>query len=377
MWWSNAEILWEDGRFHRGQLHTENGVLVELTDREAPSDAVDLQGRQVWPGLIDLHIHGYAGIYVMEEDAAAPERLSRLLAAQGVTSYVPTTTAGDRETLLRVLRQWAAAAERPSSGAVIRGLYMEGPFLSPRYKGAMREECVCAPELRLAEEFRTAAGGWLRLMTVAPELPGAEVLLQWCTAHGIIAAIGHTAADYETARAALAGGVSHVTHLCNAMADMTHRAPGVLGAVADSTATAELIGDGFHIHPSVLRLLYHLLGEDRMILISDNTPISGSPDGEYLMDGVKSIVRDGTCRLENGTINGNMQPLLACVFRMADNGIPLTSAIRMATEMPARRLGIADTVGSLAVGRRADFAVLNPDRTVARTVVCGQTVYSV
>ena len=186
MWWSNAEILWEDGRFHRGQLHTENGVLVELTDREAPSDAVDLQGRQVWPGLIDLHIHGYAGIYVMEEDAAAPERLSRLLAAQGVTSYVPTTTAGDRETLLRVLRQWAAAAERPSSGAVIRGLYMEGPFLSPRYKGAMREECVCAPELRLAEEFRTAAGGWLRLMTVAPELPGAEACCSGARLTGLL-----------------------------------------------------------------------------------------------------------------------------------------------------------------------------------------------
>ena len=375
MWLSNAAVLWADGQFRRGHLRMENGVLAEITAGSPPLSAMDLQGRRVLPGLIDLHIHGYAGAYVMDEDITVPERLSLLLAQQGVTSYVPTTTVAEEKVLLSTLRRWAVAAEQPATGAVIRGLYMEGPFLSPHYKGAMREECIRLPDIPLAEAFRAAGGGWLKLLTIAPEQEGADALLRWCAAQGIIASIGHTAADYETPRAAFAGGAAHVTHLCNAMTDLRHREPGVLGAALDSDVTVELIGDGFHIHPAVVRMLYRLLGDDRIVLISDNTPISGSPDGQYQMDGVTSVVKDGTCRLENGTINGNMQPLLACVFLAADMGIPLASAVKMATETPARRLGIADKTGSLSIGKDADLVVLEPDNTVYLTMVRGRIVY--
>ncbi|MFR1436314.1 MAG: N-acetylglucosamine-6-phosphate deacetylase [Acutalibacteraceae bacterium] len=347
-----------------------------FAEQPVPNDtALDLTGLRVFPGLIDMHIHGFRGHYSMDEDTDSLRDFAAELVRYGVTSFLPTTTAAPPAVLLNTLSRLKSVSG-DSSGAVIRGIYMEGPFLSPAYKGAMREDCLCVPDTALAEAFQEASGGLLKVMAVAPELEGAQALIRWCVSKGIQPSIAHTAADYDTACTAMRAGADHITHLFNAMADPRHRQPGVFGAALDSGSSAEIIADGHHVHPAFLRMAYRLLGPERLILISDDTPISGCGDGSFLMDGRTSIVKDGICRLSDGTINGNVQPLLTCVLRAEQFGIPLADAVRMASETPAKKLGIYKETGSIAPGKSADLFVLDEQNRVRLTMVGGNIVYN-
>ena len=368
---------------HGGTVYFFDGVRTDdlyihagrFVEQPIPEDTImDLTGLRVFPGLIDMHIHGFRGHYCLDENPDSLCDFAAELARCGVTSFLPTTTAAPPALLLNALRRLESISGN-NNGAVIRGIYMEGPFLSPVYKGAMREDCLCLPDTALAEAFQEASGGLLKVMAIAPELDGADVLIRWCVKNGIRPSIAHTAADYATACAAIGAGADHVTHLFNAMADPRHREPGVFGAALDGGATAEIIADGHHVHPAFLRMAYRLFGPERLILISDDTPISGCGDGSFCMDGRVSVVRDGVCRLPDGTINGNVQPLLTCVLRAEQFGIPLTDAVRMASETPAKKLGIYNETGSIAPGKSADLFVLDEQNRVRLTMVGGRMVY--
>lgn len=368
---------------HGGTVYFFDGVRTDdlyihagrFVEQPIPEDTImDLTGLRVFPGLIDMHIHGFRGHYCLDENPDSLCDFAAELARYGVTSFLPTTTAAPPALLLNALRRLESISGN-NNGAVIRGIYMEGPFLSPVYKGAMREDCLCLPDTALAEAFQEASGGLLKVMAIAPELDGADVLIRWCVKNGIRPSIAHTAADYATACAAIGAGADHVTHLFNAMADPRHREPGVFGAALDGGATAEIIADGHHVHPAFLRMAYRLFEPERLILISDDTPISGCGDGSFCMDGRVSVVRDGVCRLPDGTINGNVQPLLTCVLRAEQFGIPLTDAVRMASETPAKKLGIYNETGSIAPGKSADLFVLDEQNRVRLTMVGGRMVY--
>lgn len=368
---------------HGGTVYFFDGVRTDdlyihagrFVEQPVPEDTImDLTGLRVFPGLIDMHIHGFRGHYCLDENPDSLCDFAAELARYGVTSFLPTTTAAPPALLLNALRRLKSISGN-NNGAVIRGIYMEGPFLSPIYKGAMREDCLCLPDTALDEAFQEASGGLLKVMAIAPELDGADVLIRWCVKNGIRPSIAHTAADYVTACAAIGAGADHVTHLFNAMADPRHREPGVFGAALDGGATAEIIADGHHVHPAFLRMAYRLFGPERLILISDDTPISGCGDGSFCMDGRVSVVRDGVCRLPDGTINGNVQPLLTCVLRAEQFGIPLTDAVRMASETPAKKLGIYNETGSIAPGKSADLFVLDEQNRVRLTMVGGRMVY--
>lgn len=364
-------VYFSDG-VRTDDLYIRAGQFVKQPAPDEPT--VDLTGLRVFPGLIDMHIHGFRGHYCLDENPDSLCDFAAELARYGVTSFLPTTTAAPPALLLNALRRLKSISGN-NNGAVIRGIYMEGPFLSPVYKGAMREDCLCLPDTALAEAFQEASGGLLKVMAIAPELDGADVLIRWCVKNGIRPSIAHTAADYATACAAIGAGADHVTHLFNAMADPRHREPGVFGAALDGGATAEIIADGHHVHPAFLRMAYRLFGPERLILISDDTPISGCGDGSFCMDGRVSVVRDGVCRLPDGTINGNVQPLLTCVLRAEQFGIPLTDAVRMASETPAKKLGIYNETGSIAPGKSADLFVLDKQNRVRLTMVGGRMVY--
>lgn len=365
-------VYFSDG-VRKNDLFIHSGRFAE---QPIPHDmTVDLTGLRVFPGLIDMHIHGFRGHYSLDEDTDSLRDFAMELVRYGVTSFLPTTTAAPPAVLLNVLDRLKSVSQH-SGGAVIRGIYMEGPFLSPTYKGAMREDYLHLPDIALAEAFREAAGGLLKVMAVAPELDGAQTLIRWCADKGIQPSIAHTAANYDTACAAIRAGADHITHLCNAMADPRHREPGVFGAAFDCGSSAEIIADGHHVHPAFLRMAYHLFGPERLILISDDTPISGCGDGSFVMDGRTSTVKDGVCRLPDGTINGNVQPLLTCVLRAEHFGIPLADAVRMASETPAKKLGIYKETGSIAPGKSADLFVLDEQNRVRMTMIGGHIVYN-
>ena len=358
---TNARVLNRDFSPERRDLRIEGERFAPLSGSGKAEERLDLPGCLVVPGLVDIHIHGFMGCNVLDASEEALEKLCLRLAGRGVTSFVPTLAAAEPETTLAAIARLRRLAERGTAGAAIRGLYLEGPFVSPRKSGALRKDCLRPPDTGLLEEYADRAGGWLKIVAAAPELPGAEGLIRVCAARGIVAAIANTEADYEQATAAFSWGASHVTHLYNAMPPCLHRAPGVVGAAGDSEATAEIVCDGFHVHPAVIRQAYARLGGERLILVSDNVMMAGLPDGAYVMDGVKSVIRDGASRLEDGTINGGTHDLFYCVKQALSFGIPPQAAWKMASLTPAGRIGAAGEIGTLEVGKRADCLVLGED----------------
>ena len=370
----NATVLNHSFALEKTDLYIKNGRFAPLSEAGPGEEQLDLAGCLIAPGLVDIHIHGFMGINVMNAPETALDDMSLKLAQRGITSFVPTLAAAPPSDTLKAIERICRLARRNPSGATIRGIYLEGPFVSPEKGGALRRECLRGPDIGLLDDYEACAGGLLKIVAAAPELPGAQALIHACAARGLTASIAHTTASYEQAMAAVSWGASHVTHLFNAMPPCLHRAPGVVGAAGDSHVTAELICDGFHIHPAVLRGAYKWLGGDRLILVSDSVMMAGLPDGTYVMDGTKSVIRGGVSRLEDGTINGGTHDLLFCVRQAASFGIPLEAALKMATIQPAARIGADAETGSIANGKRADCLVLDAAGTLKAVFVGGRRI---
>jgi|SRR5208282_2146874 len=371
----------------------EQGRILEISERSsrqlpAGVSVSDFGDGVMAPGYFDLHIHGSAGYDVMDDTAEALPAIEHLLARHGVTSYFPTTVTAPMDTILRALERLADAIEKRESTngegkgrALPLGIHLEGPFISHARRGVHPPELLLAPTLTLFERIWQAARGRIRMMTIAPELDGAPEVIAEAARRGVCVSLGHSDADFETTERGIAAGARHATHTFNAMRPLSHnrldhRSPGILGAVlTDGRVSADIIADGVHLDPSIVKLFAKAKGPEQTVLITDATSATGMPDGRYRLGSFEVDVHDGKC-MSNGKLAGSvltMDRAVRNLARFAEWDLP--QAVAAATQNPARVARIANK-GALAAGVDADFVVLNPAGEVLRTFIGGVECFS-
>jgi len=372
----DAVVVVEDGRItavgHRDELQLPSGA----TEYAAP-------GMTLVPGFVDLHIHGAGGHDVMEATPEAMAAVATAAVRAGTTSLVATTVTAPLDATCRSLEGMAdfiAGVDNqppnPQPRAEFLGIHLEGPFISRARRGVHPLESIAAPSIETLDRLLEAARGTTRILTLAPERPGALEVIEHAVAKGLLVALGHTDATYEEARAAIASGARHAVHVFNAMRPFSHRETGVLGAVlTDPSVTVEVIADGVHVDDAALRLLLAVKGASRVLLVSDGTAATGMPDGSYHLGALDVIVKDGVCRNREGRLAGSTLTLDRALRRMVALGVPLLEAVQMATLHPARRLGIAGRKGVIAAGADADLVLLSDSLQVAGVMVRGAGLF--
>lgn len=367
----NVKVYGEDFRFHPGEVIIEDGQFRETASDS--QDVIDGEGAYAIPGLIDIHFHGCMGADVCDNDPAAIRTIAEYEASVGVTTICPATMTLPVEELKNILS--TAASYTNESGAHLVGLNMEGPFISIEKKGAQDERHIIHCDASLFRDFQDAAKGLIRFIGVAPER-GLEETLNFIreVKDQVSVSLAHTNAPYADAKAAFDAGACHAVHLFNAMPAFTHREPGVVGAVFDSKHVfAELICDGVHIHPSMVRATFAMMGADRICLISDSMRATGMPDGSYTLGGLNVNVSGKHATLaSNGALAGSVTNLADCVrTAVNDMNIPLEDAIRCATINPARALHLDHLYGSITPGKIGNLVLLNPDLSLKKVIVNG------
>ena len=358
----NAAYLDQDFRLVRGDLEIEGGRIRQVGEKLSWSQndlVVDCQGYTIVPGFVDVHIHGCAGADTCDGKRESIDAMAEFLLTKGVTSFCPTTMTVDRAEIEAALLAAKACVDQPGPGARVVGVNMEGPFIAAARKGAQKEEAILPPDPELFRHFQELSGGIVRLVDIAPEQPGGLAFIREVKDLCAVS-IAHTTANYDQAKESFDAGITHATHLFNAMSGLHHRDPGVVGAVFDdSRVYAELICDGFHIHPAVLRAAFQVLG-DRALVISDSMRANGMPEGEpFDLGGQMVTVREGKATLADGTIAGSVSNLHQEVKNLVRFGIPLEQAVKAASLIPARSIGLEEEIGSIAPGKRADLVVLD------------------
>lgn len=329
------------------------------------------------PSYIDIHIHGCSGHDVMEATPQALHAIGTYLASRGVAAYLPTTVTSPRDETLRALSGLATQIELQQrttpTGAVPLGIHLEGPFLSHRKRGVHTDALLEAPSIALFDRFWQASQGRIQLMTIAPELPGADELIAHASSLGIRCSLGHSDASVMQGQAGFVAGARSATHTFNAMRALDHRDPGLAAYVLDQTQLfADIICDGIHVDPMMIRLFFKAKGDDRIILITDGISATGMPDGTYLLGDMRVEVKDGRCT-SNGTLAGSVLTLDRAVKNFIEfTGASLNTAVAAATRNPARLLGIDSTWGSLDIGRAANITVLSLASQIIQTFLAGR-----
>lgn len=346
-----------------------------ITSVGAPGagDVLDASSATVVPGLIDVHTHGAAGVQVIDGEAADLDRLAMFYAEHGVTGFLATVGGSPAHILDGVAAVRSYLGGGPSRGARCLGLHLEGPFISPDAIGAFRPESVLPADAGLFTEILEAAGGHVRLVTIAPEVDGAGALIEIAVRHGVTCSVGHSVATADEVTRSVDAGVRSVTHLFNAMKPFHHREPGLVGvALTDPRLVCEVIADGVHVHPTAVHLAAQSKGVSGIVLVSDSIAATGLPDGRYEIEEQQIVVTDGVVRLGDGTLAGSTLTLDRAVANLARWAhVRWEDAVRSATEVPAGLLGMVSERGYIAVGRRADLAAFGPDRRLLWTMVDG------
>jgi len=361
-----------------GVVVVEGSKIREVSTEDVEKgEVINMTGCIVAPGFVDIHVHGGGGYDVMDPSPGALDGLSMFLAQGGVTSFLPTTYTAPREAILEATRGVRGAMEKGTKGAKVLGLHMEGPYISPERCGAQNRDHVSKPDIGELDEVDGESGDNLRVITMAPEVKGALEAITWLNSKGKTAAAGHTDATYDEAVAAFDAGISHVSHLFNGMRPFHHREPGVVGAaLGDGRVTVELIADGFHVHPTALKMAVRLKGAESTALVSDSMAPAGMSDGEYDFGELKISVKEGRSLLESGRLAGSTIRLCDAVRSMVELAdSPIAKAVEMATSTPARIVGVDDRKGSLVPGMDADITVLDRDLSVMLTMVEGRIVH--
>jgi N-acetylglucosamine-6-phosphate deacetylase len=331
------------------------------------------------PALLDLHIHGAGGHDVMEATPEALAAITQAVARHGTAAILATTVTASPDATCRSLEGIAgyirSAANTAAGRARILGIHLEGPFISHGRRGVHPSEYIAEPSAKLFERFYEAAQGHLRILTLAPELPGAAELMDAARQRGVLLSMGHTDATYEQARAAIDRGARHATHVFNAMRPFSHRDAGVLGAIlTDARITAELIADGIHVDDPAIRLLIASKGAEKIILVTDATSATGMPDGHYRLGNFEVLVEGGVCRDAEGRLAGSTLTLDRAVRHMIATDVGLAEALRMATIQPARVLSLDSKMGVLIPGAEASLILLDGDAAVSRVMLRGEWV---
>src|SRR5580704_2378141 len=364
------------------QVVIEDGVIAEIRSAkkaEATGRHEHFADAIIVPGFVDIHIHGGAGHDVMEDDPAALPAVEHLLAQHGVTSYFPTTVTAPMDATMRALERLgravksAAADTAPAQSGRARpiGIHLEGPFISHARRGVHPPADLLPPRLQTFEKLWEASHGQIKLLTIAPELEGAPELIAEAVRKGVCVSLGHSDATLEATERGIAAGARHATHTFNAMRPLSHRDPGILGAVlVDDRLTADVIADGIHLDPAILDLFLRAKGPERAVLITDAIAATGMPDGRYHLGSLEVDVKNGTC-LSEGKLAGSVLTMDRAVQTVAR--LPhwdFRKAVRLATYNPARVVGMTGR-GQLAVGMPADMVILGGDGSVQKTVVGG------
>jgi N-acetylglucosamine-6-phosphate deacetylase len=366
-------------------LHLEDGRISKIESlKQSDHERVEATHRfpdaTLVPSYIDIHVHGCAGHDVMEATPEALGTIGAYLASRGVGAYFPTTVTSPQDETLRSLAGLATEIKQRGhgkpSGATPLGIHLEGPFLSHRKRGVHTEALLEAPSIPLFERFWQASEGHIQLMTIAPELPGAEELIAHATKLGVRCSMGHSDAEVSEAQAGFRAGARSATHTFNAMRALDHRDPGIAAYVLDQPALfAEIICDGIHVDPIMVRLYFKAKGEDRIILVTDGMSATGMPDGTYMLGNMVVEVHNGRCTT-GGTPNGTLAGSVLTLDRGVKNfmeftGATLKTAVAAASRNPAQLMGIDDTWGALDVGRTANITVLSPASHVIQTFLAG------
>ncbi len=367
----NAKVFL-NGAFVSGGVEFGEKITAAGPEVTGPGDE-DAGGCYVIPGLIDIHTHAAVGEDASDGKPEGLPVLSRYYAAGGVTSWCPTTMTLKEPVLTQAMRAIRDFV-RPEDGARVAGINLEGPFLCYAKRGAQAAENLHPPDAALFRRLNEASGGLIRLVTLAPEEPGAMEFIREVAPVATVS-LGHTTADYDTAMAAYAAGASHATHLYNAMPSLLHRAPGVIAAASDAGATVELISDGLHVHPAVVRLTHRLFG-DKLVLISDSLRCAGMPDGDYTLGGQPITMKNGKATLSGtDTLAGSSIHLMDGLRRAVSFGVPLEAAVTAATLTAAKVIRREREIGSIAPGLWADLVVLDETLQVKAVYIGGTPVY--
>jgi N-acetylglucosamine-6-phosphate deacetylase len=350
------------------------GISTRAKSELPPGHHVNFAGCTLAPAFFDVHIHGSAGRDVMEATPEAFTKIGHFLGRHGVGAYLPTTVTAPMEKTLRSLAGMAKFMGSAEYGARPLGIHIEGPFLSPHKKGAHPGDLLLTPSVELFDRMWEAAEGQIRLMTIAPELPGAEEVIARATGLGVRVSLGHSDADSDAAKRGVNAGAVSATHTYNAMRNFDHRNPGLLGEVlANDDLFAELICDGLHVAPNAVRIYWKAKGAERAILITDAMGATGMPDGNYKLGELEVRVKDGVCLIGENTLAGSTLTLDRGVKNFAAfTGAAIGEVSRLVSRNPARMTGFASEVGSLAVGRSADITVLSEENEVVDTILRGE-----
>jgi N-acetylglucosamine-6-phosphate deacetylase len=369
-------------RIERPVLLVEDDVIASIhqqSERDVPKSrrVLDLEDAILMPGFIDMHIHGGAGRDVMDTAPDALPTVERLLYSHGVTSYFPTTITAPVDRTLAALDSLASAIERARENEELRatpvGIHMEGPFISHARRGVHPPADLQMPTLALFERLWEASRGTMKILTIAPELEGAREVISEATRLGVCVSMGHSDADLAQARAGVDAGVRHATHTFNAMRPLEHRDPGIIGeALMDERISAEIIADGIHVDPLMVRLFLRVKGAEGAVLVTDATAATGMPNGRYRLGSLEVDVKDGKC-LRDGRLAGSvltMDKAVRNVVKFAN--WDLQHAVRLATLNPARATGLPGNAGTLVAGAPADVVALNSAGDVVKTIVRGR-----
>ena len=376
MFYTNARIFTSDFQFHIGAFEVKDGVFGEVLPENVPADAIDLGGATVIPGLIEVHSHGNSGADFSDGDYEGLKAIARYFAECGVTSFAPASMTLPYDVLEKAFANARKLVDENIEGlSVLRGIQMEGPYFSYKKRGAQNADYLKEPDFEGFKKLYDGCGGLITIVDIAPELPGAAEFVakasKLCTV-----SIAHTDCTYDDAKAAVDAGVTHMTHLYNAMPGITHRAPGAIPAgVENPNVQAEIIADGFHIHPAAVRLAFTMF-KNRMILVSDSGRCTGQSEGyQFDLGGQMAELRGGVAKLVGtDTIACSASNMWKCLQNTISWNVPEEEAVRAATYNPAKAIGALNAVGSIEPGKVADFIITDANYASKRVFLAGKEI---